>query len=207
MDGFETTRMIRAHPKLRDSLVIAMTANAGREDQVRCLEAGMDDFVTKPIAPHLLFALIARWLAKRAERVGPRRPGPGARTPDAPAALPVSHNPGLFDMAALAMTFGGNPDKMRKYALMFLQSARDGMAELEDAMDHRNLRRVSELGHRIKSSARAVGAMSYADLCYQLEHLAVDATVEDARAVLLQMPPLLERLREHITHELTMPAG
>ncbi|TFW19883.1 response regulator, partial [Massilia arenosa] len=70
MDGFETTRMIRSDPRLKDALVIAMTANAGREDQARCLAAGMDEFVTKPVAPKVLFEVIAMALAQRPQRLG-----------------------------------------------------------------------------------------------------------------------------------------
>ncbi|WP_229482989.1 CHASE domain-containing protein, partial [Massilia horti] len=62
MDGYEATRRIRSDPELRDVLVIAMTANAGVDDRARCLAAGMNEFVTKPIAPELLYATLARCL-------------------------------------------------------------------------------------------------------------------------------------------------
>lgn len=63
MDGFEATRIIRATPELADALVIAMTANARDEDRQRCREAGMNDFVAKPINPDQLLSTLARWLA------------------------------------------------------------------------------------------------------------------------------------------------
>ncbi|MCC2636893.1 MAG: domain S-box protein [Moraxellaceae bacterium] len=66
MDGFETTRQIRATPGLEDTLVIAMTANAGSEDRERCRAAGMDAFITKPIRLPLLYSVLAEALAKRA---------------------------------------------------------------------------------------------------------------------------------------------
>jgi PAS domain S-box-containing protein len=60
LDGFETTRRIRQDPALASLMVIAMTANAASEDRRRCLEAGMNDFITKPIRPRALYdALIA----------------------------------------------------------------------------------------------------------------------------------------------------
>lgn len=55
LDGFETTRQIRQDPKLASLVVVAMTANAASEDRRRCLEAGMDDFITKPIRPRALY--------------------------------------------------------------------------------------------------------------------------------------------------------
>jgi two-component system sensor histidine kinase/response regulator len=204
MDGFEATRMIRSDPRLRDALVIAMTANAGLDDQARCLEAGMDEFVTKPIAPSLLFEVIARWLRQRRGLGGERR-----------ATERLAHggdtagrgDPDLIDMAALAQTFGGDPDKMRKYALLFIDSARDGLAELAEALERSNLTRVAELGHRIKSSARAVGAMGFAESCRELERFRERGTVEEARAIVSHLVALHERLRHHIASDLVMTAS
>ena len=64
MDGLEATRRIRADARLRDTLVIAMTANAWNEDRDACLAAGMDDFVTKPIDRRRLHLTLARWLSQ-----------------------------------------------------------------------------------------------------------------------------------------------
>jgi len=202
MDGYEATRLIRSDPRLRDALVIAMTANAGREDEERCLAAGMDEFVTKPIAPKLLFEVIAEWMSKR-ERHGPRNAGAGGAGAAAPGA-PASD--ALLDVSALAATFGNNADKMRKYAFMFLDSARDGLTELEEALDRGDLHRVAELGHRIKSSARAVGAMSFAAHCLSLERFRDGGSVAEARAIVAAMGALLDRLREHVTAELAVSA-
>ena len=202
MDGYETTRLIRADPRLSGTLVIAMTANAGREDQARCLAAGMDEFVTKPIAPNLLFAVLAKWMSQRAGDRAPRAiPSP---VPLAPSAPPVDTGSAeLFDMAMLAQTFGNKPEKMRKYALMFLDSARDSLAEVDEALGRSDRKRLAELGHRIKSSARAVGAMSFAELCLALERLKPDAPPQEAQAIVAQMHLMLERLKTQIAEEMS----
>ena len=62
LDGIEATRQIRAHAWGQAVPIIALTANAFAEDRTRCLEAGMDDFVTKPITPVLLYARLLHWL-------------------------------------------------------------------------------------------------------------------------------------------------
>jgi two-component system sensor histidine kinase/response regulator len=203
MDGFEATRMIRADPRLKDAVVIAMTANAGLDDRARCMEAGMDEFVTKPIAPNLLFEVIAAWLRKRPERHRRRAQSGAAHAPGPAPAAPPSADPELLDMAALAASFGGDPLKMRKYAFMFLDSAADGLAEIGQALERGELTRVAELGHRVKSSARAVGAMRFAALCQQLEPFRDGGAVDQAHAVVTGMQALLERLKEHIALELT----
>ena len=62
LDGYEATRRIRATPALAGQRIIAMTANAMVEDRRRCVEAGMDDFETKPIDPDRLYLTLAKWL-------------------------------------------------------------------------------------------------------------------------------------------------
>jgi two-component system sensor histidine kinase/response regulator len=190
MDGFEATRMIRSDPRLRDAVVIAMTANAGRDDQANAFAAGMNEFVTKPTSPNLLFEVIARWLRKRAL--------PGA----AEAAAPPTDPGGMLDRAALAATFGGNPDKMRKYAFMFLDSARDGLADVGEALERGDIGRAADLGHRMKASARAVGAMEFSQGCHQLELLRVCGSLAEARALHQRLLLLRGQLAVHMAQEL-----
>ena len=65
MDGFTATRLLRAEPELQALPIIAMTAHALVEERQRCLEAGMNDHVSKPIDPDALFATLKRWAKPR----------------------------------------------------------------------------------------------------------------------------------------------
>ena len=79
MDGYEATAVIRGYPQLQDLPIVAMTAHAMRGAQEDCLAAGMNDFISKPIDPHELFRVLARWIPQR-------RPQPAATPAAAPPA-------------------------------------------------------------------------------------------------------------------------
>jgi HPt (histidine-containing phosphotransfer) domain-containing protein len=108
----------------------------------------------------------------------------------------------MFDLAALGLTFGNKPDKMRKYAMLFLDSARDGMVEVDAALAEDDLAQLSELGHRIKSSARAVGAMRFGNLCLALEQLRKEPDTARARQLVAQMHAMLAQLNALVAQEL-----
>ena len=65
MDGLAATRAIRAGGRNARTPILAMTANAFDEDRRRCLDAGMDDFMSKPLDPELLYRTLLKWLSRR----------------------------------------------------------------------------------------------------------------------------------------------
>ena len=199
MDGFETTRQIRANPALAGMRVIAMTASASNRDRERCMGAGMDDFISKPFKPYTFYAVIARCLSGQI---------PASVTPAAAAEKvtwagdPVAGDTGIMDFRVLAELMGGNKLKMREFALKFLASVRQDMAEVEAALERKDRAALGVLGHHIKSPARMVGATRFADLCQTLEGCGKsNASIGQIQDVFSQMHTLLERIGEQISKE------
>ena len=106
LDGVEATRLIRQHADQHKLPVIAMTANAFSEDRARCLAAGMVDFITKPVDPATLYALLLKWL--------PPPAAPGATPPPQPQ-RPVGPDPS--PNAALIARLAAHPEVDTRFAL------------------------------------------------------------------------------------------
>ncbi|MCD2519534.1 CHASE domain-containing protein [Massilia sp. G4R7] len=187
MDGLAATRRIRADPTLADTLVIAMTANAGVDDRSRCLEAGMNEFLSKPVVPELLAATIARCLGRSTA------PAPDVAPPPLAGAGPI-------DLGLLENTFDGDRERMRKYAFMFISTTRDALDEIDAALSRGDVTSAAAVAHRIKSAARTVGALAFAAVCEDLE--GQGGRPAQARALAARLRAQLARIEREVTARL-----
>jgi CheY-like chemotaxis protein len=204
MDGFEATRRIRAMPGLASLPIIAMTANARSKDREDCLDAGMNDFMTKPVPPARLFAVLCKWLRER------RPPGPDAMcehermapSPSPTLRLPPG-DPEIIDLSILSRAVAGDAGKIRRYARLFVQTAPQTLGELQAALACGDMPGVADLGHRLKSSSKMVGAMAFAATCQSLEGFRDRGSVEQASAIVREMPLKLARICTDISSALS----
>ena len=194
MDGLEATRRIRRDPRLAGTLVVAMTANAGVDDRARCMAAGMNEFLAKPVVPELLAATIARCLGRTTAPVS-----------DVAVNLPAAMAPGsaVLDVALLAATAGGDLERMRKYAFLFLDTTRENLAGIDTALAGGDLTHTASLAHQLKSAARAVGATAFAAICEDLEAQPVrdlrGGGTAQARALTARLRALLVRIEREVS--------
>lgn len=205
MDGFEATRQIRATPELASQCVIAMTANAMTEDRQRCLSAGMDDFIAKPIFADQLYLTLTKWVVARPDTE--IRPGtemneniPAATLPTVSSAESSTEKPSI-DLSILGQIVNNDPNKIRKFALMFLETAGDTLIEMDDAYTREDTTALGHLGHKLKSSAKTVGALGVADICQALEYAGKANDMIELQKLLTELPPLLHKITVQVQQE------
>ena len=184
MDGLVATRTIRGDPAIAHTVVIAMTANAGQEDLNRCLQAGMNEVLTKPIEPDLLFMTLAKWMR---ETYPPSVPPVITETPTLPA-MPVTptikpEQPdvsafSVWDSGALARIVGDNPAAHARLLDKYLLTTKETVAALCGFADASQWTAVADQAHKLKSSSRSVGAIQLGALCESLEHAGRDNKVD-----------------------------
>ena len=147
MDGFAATRNIRTHPRLRSVPIIAMTAHALVEERQRCLDAGMNDHVSKPIDPDALFATLARWATSRQVRA----PGTHAR-PARTAAVVIPEIDGVDAKQGLARA-AGNRRLYRDLLIRFAKDHLDVGAQIATALDAGDPKQAAGIAHTVKGVA------------------------------------------------------
>ncbi|PHV40988.1 response regulator [Janthinobacterium sp. BJB304] len=162
MDGYQATRKLRQDPRYSNLPVIAMTANAMVGDKEKCLDAGMNDFIAKPIDVAQLFGTLARWIAPAA----PQAMTSVAAQPE--AELPVIAG---LKMADAMRRVGGNAALMRKLLDRFVETQFDAMQRIVAAIENNQLETAIREAHTLKGLAGNIGAGGLADSAARVEHL------------------------------------
>ncbi len=166
LDGFALTDRIRGderhsgRPRLP---IIAITANALLGEAERCLAAGMDGYLAKPIEMPRLREELRRWM--------PTRHGEANDVADPQATSPATAQElgPPVDPAVLATLFGDDRDTIRELFTEFVKAGRDMLAELDAAVAARSNDRVMQAGHKLKGSSRTAGAVGLAEFGAILE--------------------------------------
>ena len=153
MDGFEATAAIRRARDRRPGghvPIVAMTAHAMKGDRERCLAAGMDAYVSKPLRVDELFEAIAR-LVPAAERRRPRRRAPAPAADERPAEA-------VFDPAAALARVEGDRELLRKMIGLFFAQAEKLLPEIRGAGERGDGKALERAAHKLKGSMGSFGA-------------------------------------------------
>jgi signal transduction histidine kinase/CheY-like chemotaxis protein/ligand-binding sensor domain-containing protein len=156
MDGYQATALIRDTGRHNTLPIIAMTAHAVAGYRERCLAMGMSDYVTKPIDPDTLYAVLANWI----------RPGGGAapgavavenREPSAGKASFADARPGI-DISAALERLGGHMALLSRLLALFVQDFGASLQHIQHAIDDGDLAQAAQLVHKIKGAAANLSA-------------------------------------------------
>ena len=175
MDGFELTKAIREQEGETKSRlpIIAITASTLEAEIKRCYDSGMDYFLAKPLEMPKLQAALKKWLPKTKSELHPAAPQSAQSAEDSPNMESQDSRTddavGPIDPGALIKVFGDDPITIGEILNDFIQPARDNVTEIQSAFEAHSPDGVGKAAHKLKSSARAVGATELADLCLALE--------------------------------------
>jgi signal transduction histidine kinase/CheY-like chemotaxis protein/HPt (histidine-containing phosphotransfer) domain-containing protein len=176
MNGLEATRAIRLLPGQAETPIVAMTANTFDKDRQACMQAGMNDFVSKPTDPDTLYATLMTWLSHRANA---QRAIPAHAPRAVPTTPPVAIDtipwvgrlqsvPGL-DMQSGLSQVRGNTDRYRLMLLAFLKSHGHEPVELADALAANDRVAIKEVVHSLKVSGASIGALRVSEVATSLD--------------------------------------
>jgi CheY-like chemotaxis protein len=180
MDGYEATAEIRKREGSgRRTPIIAMTANAMQVDREKAFEAGMDDYLAKPVRREDLDAVLGRWIPRPEHEPSARNNG----DPGSPA----------VDLSVLESRRGsqkeGEPDKLARIVALFIEDVPLRLESLRQAVERGEAQEVEETAHLLKGGSGYMGAVHMVEICTRLQELGISGELSHA-------PELLDALEK-----------
>ncbi|MFH1845399.1 MAG: response regulator [bacterium] len=210
MDGYEATRRIRSsRSKVLDPEIpiIAMTANAMQGDRELCLDAGMSDYLAKPVNPHKLAEVLEKWLPDDLEDPVPETgavDGPVMEPVMEPVVEPVKTEPAqntddeIFDWPGLLARVLDDEELAREVIELTLENCPILLADLQAAISDGDIDSTQRIAHTIKGSAGNSGALGLQAAALQLEKVAKIGDLPQAAELMKSLNEQLDMLTENL---------
>jgi len=195
MDGYQATAEIRRLEGSRgDTPIIALTASAMVGDRERCLAAGMDDYLSKPLRDADLATVLFRWL-------------PGTDENAAALASPSARPAGVLDPEHLAtlrdMTEYSGRDILAELAEIFARDNQTQLDMLERALEEEDAEALCRVAHTLKGTAGGLGATEAMTVCGRLESLARTGELEEAASLKAELETQFQRVGQALEEALS----
>ena len=200
MDGFTAARELRQReatgqrPRLP---VIAMTANAMEGDRERCLSAGMDDYLGKPVLLLNLQAALERWLGQPSL----------ARPPRGEKTVSAGQDIGVVEADKLALLQEAVGEAFTEIVLTFLKDTPRRLTGMREALAAGDRRRLQREAHTLKGTSATFGAQAISALCAHLDQDAFTAESGYAGSLISSIESGFRRVHRHLTAELSEAAA
>ncbi|PTR17387.1 PAS domain S-box-containing protein [Nitrosospira sp. Nsp2] len=222
MDGYEATAAIRRQPDGKHIPIIAVTAQVMQGDQERCLNAGMDDYISKPVKQEDFATALYRWVSdKTAERKNDTQHRPevhgSAVSPDATETASSSGDPASSGISAAldpgtiarlrALAEASEPSLMDQIFTAFVIDSVERIRALRKASGERDSELMRKAAHALRGASANVGALHMAAITQQLECSGDDADMSWTAALIDQLEGEFERVLGGIAELKIHPGG
>lgn len=186
MDGLEATRVIREREKATGSHVpiVAMTAYAMKEDEARCLEAGMDGYASKPIDAQGLFETIENLFEAAGGRDKPQPTSNQGET--------------ILDRNAILGLTGGDTELLKDVASLFLEDCPKLLSEMREALQQDDQERLEKTAHALKGSVSNFGAEAAVQAALSVESMGRRRDLTEAPQAIMRLEIEIARVREEL---------
>jgi len=191
MDGYAATRMIRENETgERHIPIIAMTANALQGDREKCIEAGMDDYISKPIDLRLLSSLLAKWIPHPDDDLEMLEV---AMVTDIPQTLPV------FDRASFMSRISNDGEFARQIIETFLEDVPLQLEALARAIDAGSVDKAANFAHRMKGASANLGCEALRETAGDMEAAGRAGDMDAVRELFPDLQKKFEDVRQALS--------
>lgn len=199
MDGYTATEEIRkleSKDKKRTPIV-AMTAHALKGDREKCLQVGMDDYISKPIDVETLSGILSRWLNKTNSNVVP---ADVPKSTPAPAPIPASDctDNTLIDMNRIREIFGDDDSAIGEFLKIFISSTDELLVEIDASVANKDLKLTKDLIHRLKGSSGNAGIKAMHTECVITEKYVIAEEWSNVSESLQLVKDIYDRLKREV---------
>lgn len=191
MGGFEATKLIREDEDIKKihTPIVAMTAGAMRGDRERCLDAGMDDYLVKPVRQKALLNIISKYcnIKKHCVKTGTKtrktntpKESLSTENVNRTEKQGIGTNKPLFSISDTLALVGGNVERMKRLIEITRDDSKKQIKSLCESLENGDTTLAERVAHTIKSQAANIGAESFRSIALQIETAAKDGDLEFA---------------------------
>ncbi len=187
MDGYKATRTIRqSSEKWSNIPIIAMTAHAMQGDKEKCLNAGMDDYVTKPIKTEILFKVLGKWCDKESKE---RNIQMSEQTQNSQCPINVE--------SALERC-GGDKEFLDEMLVEFMEIANDQLRKISEVIEQGNSEELAKLAHSLKGASLNLGAERVSTIALELEKAGKEGLFDGTKQLWEKLSDSIKEVEEYI---------